>query len=219
MTDIQVRYWDYKENQRHNQAVEGETYRHNSATEVQAANELIEVNRHNVVSEQETNRHNVVTETETHRHNSATEQQEKNELKETKRHNKVQESIGKRQASASEIQARAATSQASTARKRANTEAAVAKSQIELNTANANLATLKGRTEENIALKAAYEAGKAAIDKDTAVYEQEITKIAAYIKRENVEWNKWQDRISWLFGGGNSAANIIKSVAALLTKL
>lgn len=51
MTDIQIKYWDYKEGQRHNLTYETETNRHNFATEQQAARDLVEVNRHNVVSE------------------------------------------------------------------------------------------------------------------------------------------------------------------------
>lgn len=51
MTDIQIKYWDYIEGARHNLAYETENNRHNTATERQAANELVETNRHNVATE------------------------------------------------------------------------------------------------------------------------------------------------------------------------
>lgn len=51
MTDIQIKYWDYVEGHRHNLAYETENNRHNSATEQQAAKELVETKRHNIVGE------------------------------------------------------------------------------------------------------------------------------------------------------------------------
>lgn len=83
MTDIQLKFW-----------AQNEVQRHNYATEAQAASELQETRRHNVVTETETTRHNRVSEiqvdrqiVETQRHNRVTED-------ETTRHNLQQETLG-----------------------------------------------------------------------------------------------------------------------------
>lgn len=96
MTGNQIRYAEYVEGKRHNQATEAETYRSNRANE-------IETNRHNVVTETETNRHNVTTEQELNRHNLATE------------------AIGRTQAYASVLSAQAAQTQAQAAVRNAAT--------------------------------------------------------------------------------------------------
>lgn len=112
MLQTQVNYWNLKELERHNRAMEAynvgtlnESVRHNLATEKVAQGSLDESVRHNLVNEQfnwsslaetsrhnlafevETNRHNVATENENVRHNVATEQ-------ETSRHNRSEEGIG-----------------------------------------------------------------------------------------------------------------------------
>lgn len=111
MLQTQVNYWNLKELERHNRAMEdfnmgslNENIRHNVATEKVAQGNLDESVRHNLVNEQfnwsslaetsrhniafetETNRHNVATESETVRHNVATEQ-------ETSRHNRSEEGV------------------------------------------------------------------------------------------------------------------------------
>lgn len=119
MTTNQIRYWEMQEGKRHNVAQESENFRHNTATEAQAANELVETHRHNVSTETiaqgnltETIRHNKETETvskgelkvhqgqlkENIRHNKKSEKQtdvdlgiKKGQLKETERHNKKTE--------------------------------------------------------------------------------------------------------------------------------
>lgn len=121
MTDIQVKYWGYVEDKRHNIVAEGENIRHNTQTETQARNELVETNRSNVARETENTRHNTTTEKETMRNNIAT-------LSEASRHNVSTEAIGRTQASASMIQAGAAA-------KNADTNAIKAASDIELTNA------------------------------------------------------------------------------------
>lgn len=104
MTDIQIKYWDLQEGRRHNQAVEYESHRHNTVTEVQNDRSIAEIGRHNLAMEKETNRHNVVT-----------EGQQDRVISETVRHNYATEGIQRIQARASQDQARAALRQAAVA--------------------------------------------------------------------------------------------------------
>lgn len=108
LTDIQIKYWDYVEGKRHNIAYEGETQRHNYATEHQQAQELVETVRHNTVYEGETNRHNVVYENETKRHNVATEGIQRTQASASM----MQAQASQRQAGAAERQAQAASDNA-----------------------------------------------------------------------------------------------------------
>lgn len=89
MTELQVKYWSYRETERtnraneglrrdelmetirHNMSVEGETHRHNVATEAIGWAQVNETHRHNVAFEKETNRHNVATEGITNWYNHA----------------------------------------------------------------------------------------------------------------------------------------------------
>lgn len=95
MTNNQINYWTFRENQRANLARENETQRHNLASEA-------ETGRHNVAGEQietsklyETSRHNKAFEYETARHNQMSERIDLSTLGETVRHNQQQESISK----------------------------------------------------------------------------------------------------------------------------
>lgn len=95
MTNNQINYWTFKENQRANLARESETQRHNLASEA-------ETGRHNVAGERiessklyETSRHNKAFEYETSRHNQMSERIDLSTLGETVRHNQQQESISK----------------------------------------------------------------------------------------------------------------------------
>lgn len=73
MTDIQVRYWEHKENQRSHLANEAENYRSHRASENLSALGLAETQRSNLAREAETNRHNQATERETNRSNLVNE--------------------------------------------------------------------------------------------------------------------------------------------------
>lgn len=80
MTQNQIAYWELEEKKRSNRVQEGETKRHNVATEFIQAGTLEENKRHNVVSEgiafgtlAETERSNKARESETHRTNLANE--------------------------------------------------------------------------------------------------------------------------------------------------
>jgi hypothetical protein len=100
MTQVQVNYWAFQENRRHN-----------FATESQAKSELGETIRHNMTVEGETNRHNLVTEgqgdrdldikefaaREQQRTNKANEKLRGQELDERKRSNKANEALKSRQ--------------------------------------------------------------------------------------------------------------------------
>nr|AVX53494.1 putative ORF1 [Marmot picobirnavirus] len=106
MTDLQIKYWDLQENRRHNTVTEGETNRHNVATEDLGIKTLDESRRHNIVTEGETRRHNVAGETlgvhtlqESIRHNRVTEA-------ETMRHNVAGENENRRHNIASETNER-----------------------------------------------------------------------------------------------------------------
>jgi len=129
MLAVQVQYFNYLENQRHNLVTEQqgeETLRQgrenlrisdfNSQTQRLAQEEQA---RHNVATETisiaslaETERHNRVYEQETQRHNLAYEE-------ETKRHNVQQESIGRTQASAAALSAQASMTSAQASMKSA----------------------------------------------------------------------------------------------------
>lgn len=119
MTDLQIKYWGLKEDQRHNIASEVETNRHNVVGEKQQDKVIGETYRHNVATEREANRANRAKELETHRHNYASELVERGKLSETSRHNIVMEGLEGRKVSASEMQAQAALRQARTAESRA----------------------------------------------------------------------------------------------------
>lgn len=133
MTDIQIRYWSHQENVRHNLAYEAETYRANIARESQLARELVETHRANVARESENFRSNTAREFETWRSNVARESEtyRSNVARETETHrsNIAQESIGRSMASASMMQAKAATSQAATAKARQTTYEEISKAQ------------------------------------------------------------------------------------------
>lgn len=131
MTSVQVQYWANKEQQRHNMATEGETYRHNVVTENQNQQSITEVARHNRATEDiqygnlfETKRHNLATEKEVTRHNVATEN-------EAVRHNVATEAIGRTQATASMIQAEAARRNAKTNEDRLIAENTLRAAQLE----------------------------------------------------------------------------------------
>lgn len=100
MTQNQIKYWELKENKRHNIATEKEAGRHNIETEDISRGELFEKSRHNGVTETndllsigETQRHNVAYEGETARHNLAQEDLSFKSLAENVRHNKAGENI------------------------------------------------------------------------------------------------------------------------------
>lgn len=84
MTDIQIKYRGLEE-----------TKRHNLVTEGQESSRIAETMRHNLVSEGETNRHNLATEQENVRHNKVGEDIAMKNYYETQRHNLVGESIEK----------------------------------------------------------------------------------------------------------------------------
>jgi len=112
MTDIQVKYWDLQETKRANRARESETYRHNSATEVQARNELAETIRSHKTVETETQRHDLATEQltasdlqERARHNRVTEQLDATRIQEQARHNRASESVDRMNAETNRIRA------------------------------------------------------------------------------------------------------------------
>lgn len=123
MTDIQIRYWDYKEGARHNLATEGLTQQYNT-----------EYGRHNVQTEilgfqtlDESKRHNVQTETLGFKN-----------LEETVRHNVESENIGYIQARASSAMASASMIQAQAATSQAQSAALRSQSEVLLNTSKRN---------------------------------------------------------------------------------
>lgn len=125
MTSVQVQYWNYKENQRHDVETEHETQRHNRVSEQQNQVSLAETIRHDMITEEEIRRHNVegeklgfATLSESRRHNVATEH-------EGQRHNMATEGIQRIQASASMISAKAAAQNAQTAADKAKSEIAL----------------------------------------------------------------------------------------------
>lgn len=143
MTDIQVKYWTYKEGQRHNLAQEGETYRHDVASEKQAARELIETNRHSVMMEKLQ-----------HRGQTMDYNIKKQQLTETARHNKAQEGISQMQAMAAASQARTAAKNAALrgqeldfAKTRWSDEVLNVRAQAAKNRADMDLSTQRARTE------------------------------------------------------------------------
>lgn len=103
MTNIQIAYWNMKENRRHNYASEVETNRHNVRTEGQQDRALTETNRHNIATEAL----GVRNLAETQRHNIASENLGRSQLVETIRHNTASESIDRRRVAASELSAQA----------------------------------------------------------------------------------------------------------------
>lgn len=125
MTSVQVQYWNYKENQRHDVATEYENNRHNVVSEQQNRVSLAETIRHDMVTEKEIQRHNIegeklgfATLSESRRHNIAGEQ-------ENQRHNMATEGIQRIQASASMISAKAAAQNAQTAADKKRSEIAL----------------------------------------------------------------------------------------------
>lgn len=132
MLAVQVQYFNYLENQRHNLETEkqGRTQLDINQEQADIARYGVETGRlsyqesvrHNVTSEEENHRHNVATESlglatleETTRHNLAYEA-------ETQRHNIQQEGIGWQQANASSLQAQASLVSANAAKQRAEQE-------------------------------------------------------------------------------------------------
>lgn len=110
MLAVQVQYFNYLENQRHNIETEQETKRHDIETEQQGRQQLViqdfsaQTQR---LAQEEAVRHNKASETisiaslnETTRHNKAVEE-------ENVRHNIQQEAIGRTQAQASTLSAQA----------------------------------------------------------------------------------------------------------------
>lgn len=86
MTQTQVAYWNYKENQRHNFISEAEDKRSHLADETERA-------MHNRETERETHRHYLATETETTRANQANEYIKTQQLNETVRSNLANEAV------------------------------------------------------------------------------------------------------------------------------
>lgn len=86
MTQTQVAYWNYKENQRHNKTSEAEDQRSHLADEAERA-------MHNRETERETHRHYLATETETARADQANEYIKTEQLNETIRSNIANEGI------------------------------------------------------------------------------------------------------------------------------
>lgn len=87
MTGNQIAYANLVESNRHNVVTESETNRHNVVSENETA-------RHNYATEFETNRHNVITENETQRHNISTEELDWFNANEGARHNRASENLG-----------------------------------------------------------------------------------------------------------------------------
>lgn len=88
MTQTQVAYWNYKENQKHNRISEAEDQRSHLADETERA-------LHNRETERETHRHYLATETETARADQANELIKTQQLQETIRSDYANESINR----------------------------------------------------------------------------------------------------------------------------
>lgn len=137
MTDIQIKYWEYVENARHNRVSEGisqgtldESRRHNVVTENVSLLNLSELNRHNVQTEQVAWK------------NAASQEIIANASATQARASMIQANAALMNAQSNQRQAAAAESQAASAAIRANAEAAYKTSQTE----GQNIANVVSRT-------------------------------------------------------------------------